>query len=151
MAPGVWFDFSFKPPNSYITADDVKRAIDITGVTIQPNSVVIYYTGWSRKWTRPYEYIRNYPGMDRGAMEYLADAGSICIGADAPSIDSYLEVKTVMAQPAHMVCREREILNIENLGRVDLIPKHNFFFIGLPLKIKRGSGSPIRAVAVSEK
>lgn len=151
MAPGVWFDFSAKPPNSYIKVEDVKQAIDITGVTIQPQSAVLYYTGWCHKWTRPYEYIRDYPGMDREAMEYLADRGVICVGADAPSIDSYAEVKTVMIQPAHMVCREREILNIENLGRVDLIPKHEFFFVGLPLKIKGGTGCPIRAVAISEK
>ena len=151
MAPGVWFDFSHKQPCDYITVDDVKKAIDLTGVTIQPQSVVIYYTGWSKKWTEPYEYIKDYPGVDRGAMEYLADKGVICVGADAPSIDSYAEVKTVMIQPAHIVCREREILNIENLGRVDLIPKHEFFFVGLPLRFKDGTGSPIRAVAISEK
>lgn len=150
LAPGVWFDFSNKAPNSYITDDDVKQAIDLTRVTIQPQSVVIYYTGWSKKWNKPYEYIRDYPGMDRSAMEYLADRGVICVGADAPSIDSYAEVKTVRIQPAHIVCREREILNIENLGPVNLIPKHEFFFVGLPLKIKGSTGSPIRAVAICE-
>ena len=149
--PGVWFDFSRKEPNSYITLDDVKKAIDATGVTVQPSSVFFYYTGWSKKWTSPWEYIRNYPGMDRESMEYLADNGVICVGADAQSIDSWNEVKTVMVQPAHMVCREREILNIENLGRVDLIPKHEFFFVGLPLRIKGASGSPIRAVAITDK
>jgi kynurenine formamidase len=150
-APAVWFDFSHKPPNSYITVDDVKKAIDLTGVTIQQTSVVLYYTGWSKKWTSPWEYICDYPGVDRGAMEYLADQGVICVGADAPSIDSYAEVKTVRIQPAHIVCREREILNIENLGRVDRVPKHEFFFMGMPLRIKQGSGSPIRAIAITEK
>ena len=132
-------------------AEDVKKAIDTTGVAIQPSSVVLYYTGWSKKWASPWEYIRDYPGMDREAMEYLADRGVICVGADAPSIDSYAEVKTVRVQPAHIVCREREILNIENLGRVDLVPKHEYFFVGLPLKIKGASGSPIRAIAITEK
>ena len=151
MAPGVWFDFSESSKNSYITVQDVKKAIKITKVKLPRNGVVLYYTGWSKKWQNPYEYIKDYPGMDRSAMEYLADRGIICVGADAPSIDSYAEVKTVRIQPAHIVCREREILNIENLGRVDRIPKHEFFFIGLPLKIKESSGSPIRAVAITEK
>ncbi len=151
MTPGVWFDFSHKPPNSYITLEDVKRAMDLTGVKIQPDSVAIYYTGWSKKWDSPYEYIRDYPGMNRGAMEYLVDQGVICVGADAPSIDSYAEVKSIMIQPAHIVCREQEILNIENLGRVDLVPRHEFFFVGLPLKIKGATGSPIRVVAITEK
>ena len=54
-------------------------------------------------------------------------------------------------QPGHIVCREREVLNIENLAHVDLIPKHEFWFAGLPLKLKSGSGSPFRGVAICPK
>lgn len=148
MAPGVWFDFSHKAPRSYITRADIEEAIAITGVTIKPQSVVLYYTGWYKKWNEPFEYIKNYPGVDRSAMEYLNDLGAISIGADAPSVDSYQEVAVIKEQPAHIVCREREILNIENLAQVDMIPSHEFWFVGLPLKIKSGSGSPFRGVAI---
>jgi kynurenine formamidase len=84
-------------------------------------------------------------------MEYLNDLGAISIGADAPSIDSHHEVAVVKEQPAHIVCRERKILNMENLAQVDMIPAHEFWFIGLPLKIKDGSGSPFRGVAFVPK
>ena len=151
MAPGVWFDFSHKDPSSYITREDIEMAILKTGVTIQPQSVVLYYTGWYKKWKEPYNYIKGYPGLDRSAMEYLNDLGAINIGADAPSIDSHHEVAIVKEQPAHIVCRERKILNMENLAQVDMIPAHEFWFIGLPLKIKDGSGSPFRGVAVVPK
>ncbi len=148
MAPGVWFDFSYKEPNAYITRKDVEEAIEKTGVTIKPQSVVLYHTGWYKKWNNRFEYIRNYPGVDREAMEFLVDSGAVIVGADAPSIDSYYEVKTVMVQPGHIVCREREVLNIENLANVDLIPKHEFWYVGLPLKFKGGTGSPFRGVAI---
>jgi len=148
MCPGVWFDFSFKPENAYITKDDILRAIDETGVTIKPQSVVLYHTGWYKKYHDRFGYIKNYPGVDRSAMEYLTDLGVICVGADAPSIDSYNEVKFVREQPAHIVCREREVLNIENLANVDLIPEHEFWYVGLPLKIKGGTGSPFRGMAL---
>jgi len=148
MAPAVWFDFSHKAPNSYITKADIEEAIALTGVTIRPQSVVLIHTGWYKKWKNNFEYIRNYPGVDRSAMEYLNDLGAISVGADAPSIDSYHEVAVVREQPAHIVCREREILNIENLAHIDMIPAHEFWFIGLPLKIKGGSGSPFRVVAI---
>lgn len=148
MAPGVWFDFSYKDPSSYITRADVEEAIEKTGVTIKPQSVVLYHTGWYRKWKQPFDYIRGYPGVDRGAIEYLNDLGAISVGADAPSIDSHHEVAVVKEQPAHIVCREREILNIENLAHVDMIPAHEFWFIGLPLKIKGASGSPFRGMAL---
>lgn len=148
MAPAVWFDFSHKTPSSYITKQDVLDAVQKTGVKIKPQSVVLYHTGWYKKWKEPYEYIKGYPGLDREAIEYLNDLGAISIGADAPSIDSHHEVAVVKEQPAHIVCREREILNIENLAQVDLIPSHEFWFIGLPLKIKGGSGSPFRGMAI---
>ncbi len=150
MAPGVWLDFSSKEPNAYITRDDVARELELTGARVKPQSVVLYHTGWYKKWGSKYEYVRNYPGLDRGATEYLADLGAISIGADAPSIDSWAEVSTVKIQPAHIVCREREILNIENLANVDLIPKHEFWFVGLALKFRNGTGSPFRGVAITE-
>lgn len=151
MTPGVWFDFSWKAPNSYITREDYEKAIAETGVTIKPNSVVFNYTGWYKKYrVDRFAYIKDYPGIDRSGMEYLTDLGAICVGADAPSIDSYNEVKVVRIQPGHIVCRERKVLNIENLAQLDLIPKHEFWFVGLPLKFKNGSGSPFRGVAICE-
>ncbi len=150
IVPGVWFDFSYLPPNAYITRRDVEQAIEKTGVTIRPNSVVLNYTGWYRKWGQPYDYIKDYPGVDREAMEFLADRGVINVGADAPSIDSHAEVARIKVQPGHIVCRERRIMNMENMANIDLIPKHEFWFIGLPLKLHNATGSPIRAVALTE-
>jgi kynurenine formamidase len=43
-----------------------------------------------------------------------------------------------------------QTLNIENLGDLRPAVGKRFQFIGLPLKIRGGSGSPIRAVAVLE-
>jgi kynurenine formamidase len=43
-----------------------------------------------------------------------------------------------------------QTLNIENLGDLRPVVGRRFQFIGLPLKIRKGSGSPIRAVAVLE-
>ncbi|TAK22806.1 MAG: cyclase family protein [Chloroflexota bacterium] len=149
MAPGVWLDFAWKEPNTYIAAGDVDREFDRTGARVRPQSVVLYHTGWYRKFhTDRFAYIRDYPGLDRGATERLNDLGAISIGADAPSIDAWREVSEVKVQPAHVVCREREILNIENLANVNRIPAHEFWFIGLPLKIRGGSGSPFRGVAL---
>ena len=151
MTPGVWFDFSWKEPNSYITRKDYEEAIASTGAAIRPNSVVFNHTGWYKKYRADrFAYVKDYPGVDREAMEYVTDLGAICVGADAPSIDSHYEVKTVRVQPGHIVCRERKVLNIENLAQLDMIPRHEFWFVGLPLKFKNGSGSPFRGVAICE-
>lgn len=151
MAPGIWLDFRTKEPNSYITRADLEREMAEHDLQIRQNSVLLYATGWSDKWAGdPYAYITGYPGLDEEASHFLADSGVVAFGADAPSVDSYHEVAVRRVQPAHMMCRERGILNMENLANVHLIPKRSFTFIGLPLKIRNGAGSPIRAVAITE-
>ena len=151
LAPAVWLDFADKPPNSYITRDEIVAQLDAGKLVLKPGSVFLYHTGWYRKFdSAPFEYIRDYPGLDGEAAHWLADQGVICVGADAPSVDSFYEIATRMVQPVHMMCRERGVLNIENLRNIDLIPRRAFTFVGAPLKIRTGCGSPIRAVALTE-
>jgi kynurenine formamidase len=151
MAPGIWLDFANKEPNGYIGKAEIEAQLAEQQLTIKPNSVFLYHTGWYRKFeSAPFEYIRDYPGLDGEAAHWLADQGVICVGADAPSVDSFNEVAVRMIQPVHMMCRERGVLNIESLRNIDLIPKRAFTFVGLPLKIRNGCGSPIRAVALTE-
>jgi kynurenine formamidase len=48
----------------------------------------------------------------------------------------------------HHVCRDLGFTHMEGLCNLDkLVGKGRFRFIGFPLKIKGGTGSPIRAVA----
>src|SRR5215813_10849622 len=53
--------------------------------------------------------------------------------------------------PAHQVCRDRKVLNTENL----IIPRElvgrRFTYIGFPIKIVGGTGGWIRAVAVLDE
>jgi kynurenine formamidase len=50
-----------------------------------------------------------------------------------------------------MACAKRGITHMECLANLDkLIGRGRFRFIGFPLKIRGGTASPIRAVAVFE-
>jgi len=53
----------------------------------------------------------------------------------------------LQAGPIHPLLLENQILIIENLANLDALPSF-FVFLALPLKIRGGSGSPIRAVAL---
>lgn len=47
---------------------------------------------------------------------------------------------------------KHEIITYTNLKNLNRIPLQTiFFFIGLPLKIQEGDGSPVRAIAILEK
>lgn len=50
------------------------------------------------------------------------------------------------------ICGELGFTHYENMINLDLlIGRGRFRFIGLPLKIRGGTGSPVRAVAIFEK
>lgn len=118
-APGVWLDFSSAPPRSYITRDQIVQQLAHEKLALKEGSIFLYHTGWYRKFdVAPAEYIRDYPGLDGDAAEWLADQGVICVGADAPSVDSFHEIAVRMVQPVHMMCRERGVLNVENLRNI---------------------------------
>jgi kynurenine formamidase len=71
----------------------------------------------------------------------------INIGQDAPSIEAGANVKE-MTFPCHVLCRELQRHNTENLANIEAVAGKRFLYVGLPLKIRHGTGSPIRAVAV---
>jgi kynurenine formamidase len=47
-----------------------------------------------------------------------------------------------------MMCREHGIVHYENLANLDQLVGKRFTCIGLPLRIRGGTGSPVGAVAV---
>lgn len=143
----ICLDVSDVPPLTYITRSKLEEALKKHGLTIKKGDTVLLYTGhYNKRYGTP-EWLTTYPGLDEEATNWLADQGVVNIGIDAPSIDTPAD-KTY---PAHRVCRDRELLNTENLANLDQVAGKRFQFIGLPLKVRDGSGSPIRAIAVIEE
>jgi kynurenine formamidase len=67
-------------------------------------------------------------------------------GVDSPSPDNPVS----RTYPVHMMCRASGITHYENLANLDAVSGRRFTFIGFPLRIRAGTGSPVRAVAVLE-
>ena len=54
--------------------------------------------------------------------------------------------------PSHRACRELKLAHYEWLVNLEeLLGKGEFMFYGVPLRLKGGSGSPVRAFAVIEE
>jgi kynurenine formamidase len=149
--PGICLDVSRVKLDEYITADILEEAYRKSGLEIKPRSALLVYTGhYNRNYNDPTKWLYEYTGLDRSGMEWAADRGVINVGIDAPSIDSCIEMKA-RNYPAHRVCRERQIINTENLANLDQVAGKAFTFICLPLIIRGGTGSPVRAIAVVEE
>jgi kynurenine formamidase len=141
---GICLDLTHIPPKTEYTVETIKEALAKHGLEIQKGDTVLLYSGhYGRTWGTD-AWLTDYPGLSREAAEYIYGQGAINIGQDAPSHDC----AGTTSYPAHQVCREMQTLNTENLGDLQPVAGKRFTYIGLPLKIRAGSGSPIRAIAV---
>jgi len=114
---------------------------------IEAGDIVIFDFGWAARWApRPNDrsYVDDWPGVGMDAAEYLLSQPVAAIGVDTLSPDP---PQALARRPIHPVVLEKQTLIIENLCNLDQLPDF-FVFIALPLKIRAGSGSPIRAVAL---
>ena len=89
----------------------------------------------------------HFPGLHPDAARWLVENRSIhAFGLDTPSIDygqsSLFET--------HQVLFEANIPAFENVAYLDRLPPDGFTVIALPMKIKDGSGGPLRIVAIVE-
>jgi kynurenine formamidase len=113
---------------------------------IEAKDRVLLRYGWDRWWATGPEgrrFLEDWPGLSAEAAEYLVEKGVSLVGCDTPAIDAALSTEN----PAHYALLGHEAYIVENLKNLDRLPPF-CLFIALPLKIRDGSGSPVRAVAL---
>lgn len=81
------------------------------------------------------------PVLSEDAVDYIASLGIKLYGIDVPSVDA-LDSKDLTI---HHKLHQNDIMIIENVVLAET-PGGFYDFIALPLKIKGGDGSPVRAV-----
>jgi kynurenine formamidase len=138
-------DISQVPLRHEITVDEMEEALAATGEAIRPGDTVLIHMGVNERLFGTPGYLHDFPGLHVESVHWLADRGIISFGVEAisPAPEGEPNYK------AHLACAERGIIHMECLWNLDkLVGKGRFQFIGFPLKIKGGTGSPIRAVAV---
>jgi kynurenine formamidase len=114
---------------------------------LQTGDIIAFNFGWSAHWgLRPngQRYLNDWPGVGMDAAEYLIEKSVAALGVDTLSPDP---PAALAGKPIHPVVLEKQILIIENLTNLEQLPDF-FLFLALPLKIRGGSGSPIRAVGI---
>ncbi|SDJ78659.1 cyclase family protein [Paenibacillus naphthalenovorans] len=137
-------DLSYFQDTDLVTTEII-RQWEQAHYAIEPGDIVNFRFGWDRYWqprSVSRAYSKSWPGLSGEAAEYLVSKQIKAVGCDVLAIDSsYAE-----NSPAHYALLGNGINIIENLTRLDEIVGESYM-IAFPLKIKQGSGSPIRAVA----
>jgi arylformamidase len=142
-------------PGETATRADFEQWERTTGKTIQNGEIVLVNYGWlSRHWRldRAWKwYAENMPGMNEEVADLLLDRGVAAVGTDTIACGSaVIEGRAVAPPPRNCWLHDKllraDVLLIECLKNLELLPDE-CLFLALPLPIKGGSGSPIRAVA----
>ncbi|WP_339755248.1 cyclase family protein [Algoriphagus aquimarinus] len=87
----------------------------------------------------------HFPGIQPETAAWLAKSRNVkAVGLDTPSLD-YGQSKDFAA---HQALMENQIPGFENVANLDLLPSKGIYVIALPMKIKGGSGGPLRIIAM---
>lgn len=128
----------------YITPADLEAALSASGQEIRKGDTVILYTGYGDATYPNLAYTEKHTGLNRAAALWLAEQGVVNIAVDNVAIDHADDADF----SGHHVCGEYGIVNTEGLANLHQVVSQRFLYFGLPLFIRNGTGSPIRAVAV---
>ncbi|RQG99400.1 cyclase family protein [Natrarchaeobius oligotrophus] len=143
--PGKAIDVSHCDPNGYVTVDDVRTALSETGQTLEEGDTLLLHTGHYDRTYPERSYNEQHTGLTEAATRWIIEAGVANFGVDQPSPDN-----PSGTYPCHTLCTEYEVPHMENLCNIDRVVGDDFTFIGFPLPLRGGTGSPIRAVAKLE-
>ena len=148
FGPAVCLDLSDMPAKGYIDVQHLQNACQKAGINIEPGLIVLIHTGHAGRTLGSPEFFTDFPGLTEEAIRWLGEQGVKNFGVESIN-PGHPEDKKFLV---HVMCRKMGMIHMENLANLDkLVGKGKFTFIALPLKIKGGSGSPIRAVALLDE
>lgn len=110
------------------------------------NRAVLVHTGWDVNWNTE-RYYENHPFLTEGAATFLRDCNVKLVGIDSHNIDDTRGRR----RPVHTTLLGAEILIVEHLCNLQLLPDDNFTFSAVPPKFKGVGTFPVRAMAKIKK
>jgi kynurenine formamidase len=141
---GICLDLAHKGLRELIEVADLTRALAAAQLEIKRGDTVLLYTDHYRRAFGTDDWHRG-PGVSTDAARWLGQQGIAAFGVEpaAPG------VRGVSNKEVHRICGELGFTHYENMINLhQLVGRGRFRFIGLPLKIRGGTGSPVRAIAV---
>ena len=150
---------------SSLAASDRDYQLDVAALdaweaahgAIGEQTIVLVRTGWSSRWPDKTRYLGtartgpeavaelHFPGIDSSAARCLVARRVKAVGIDTPSLD-YGQSSSF---DTHRILFQDDIPGLENVASLDRLPATGAFVIALPMKIRGGSGGPLRIVAVT--
>lgn len=122
---------------------------------IPDGAIVLMRTGWGRYWPDRRRYLGSdtpqdartlhFPGFSKEAAEFLVKERKIAgVGLDTPSMDYGPSQDFIV----HQIVNGANLYGLENVANLERLPPVGATLIALPMKIKGGTGGPVRIIAI---
>ena len=157
IGPAVVIDVSTQAAHDAdyrVTVADIE-AWELQHGQIPKGAIILMFSGWGKYWPDKKRYLGtdkpgdvenlHFPGFSREVAEFLVSQREIdAVGVDTPSID-YGQSKDFIV---HQVINGVDKPGLENVANLDQMPPAGATLIALPMKIAKGSGAPVRIIAI---
>src|SRR5215831_3191033 len=129
VGPAIVIDISeaaAKNADYRLTVDDIASWEKANG-QIPDNSIALVRSGWGKFWPDRKRYL----------------------GTDAPGDTANIDHGPSKDFIAHQILNGANIYGLENVARLDRLPAKGATLVALPMKIKGGTGGPVRIIAIT--
>jgi kynurenine formamidase len=157
IAPAVVLDFSreSEADEDFLLTAEHLEAWEAENGRIEPGVWALFRTDWSKHLGTPkYLNLRedgaHSPGPDASAMEFLVkERGIVGFGTETIGTDCGQGNHMSPPYPAHYILHGNGRYGLQCLNALDLLPARGAVLFAAPLKIRHGSGSPLRVFALA--
>src|SRR5690349_13391006 len=144
-----------KNPDYLLSAEEIQKWEKSHGA-IPAGVIVLVRTGWGKYWPNKQRYLGteehgagavaklHSPGISDEAARLMVARRVAGVGIDTASVD-YGQSKDFQT---HRILYAQDVYGLENVANLDLLPETGTLLIALPMKIKGGTGGPVRIVGL---
>ncbi len=139
----------------YRLSEAVIRSWEKQHGRIPSGSIVLMHSGWGKYWGDRNRYFGSdvpgdasrlhFPGVSKEAAAFLVKQRNVkAVGIDTPIIDHGPSKDFI----AHQILGAANVPIFENVAALDRLPATGATVFAVPMKIKGGSGAPLRIFAL---
>jgi arylformamidase len=131
-------------PRQWLVPEDLSEVAN----SIQPDDCLLLRTGWSHHLEDSSIYRDGLPRISDELAEWLVEKQVKLVGTEAPSVADVNDL--VEVDRIHKILLGAGITIVEGLCNLEKL-ESQVFFMALPLKLAKGDGAPVRALAFNGK
>lgn len=135
-------DITHLAPKALIEIEDITKSVSCD----LSDSALILKSGWSTHFENHQYYRDNFPRISVDLARWLTQQNVAIVAVEPPSVADVNNLEEVTK--VHEILLGAGIVIVEGLVCVDKLPKDNFEFNAIPLKVHHGDGSPCRAFGI---